>query len=538
MHRATGILVLVLTGCGAFPQPARNADASTDSGTIDGVDPNMLTITSTSPANGSTGNQATTTTITATFSAPLDCSSVTSSSLSVDDLGTAVVGQVTCDQSTLTFVPSSAVPTNAMLEVTINAGVRSVVGTTLALGYTWSFGTAPWTRQFGTPGIDAVTAVVVDVAGNVYVVGSTVGALDGGTNLGLNDAFVTKYGVNGVRQWTRQFGTIANDYATGIARDPSGNVVISGYTSGDFDGPNAGGTDVFIAKYDANGTATYKDQFGTIADDFGHGVAVDPNGNIFVAGTTRGDLDGTSPGGYDLFVAKYDGGGRAWIRQLGTTVDEFGSEPATDPSGNVYVTGYTFGGLDGNTNVGMSDMVLVKYNASGVKQWTRQLGSASFDSGNAVAIDASGYIYVVGEASADFDGNTSAGGQDVVLAKYTDTGVKHFTRQLGTTTNDVGYGITTDPSGNVYVTGNSSGGLDGNTSAGGQDVVVVKYALNGVKQWTRQVGTAVADGGTGIAVSGAELVVVGGTAGALDGNTSSGGYDGVIVKYQQDGRKR
>ena len=64
-----------------------------------------------------------------------------------------------------------------------------------------------------------------------------------------------------------------------------------------------------------------------------------------------------------------------WTKQLGTSSYDFGRGVTTDSSGNIYVTGKTGGGLDGNTSSGLTDIFLVKYNSSGTKQWTKQLGT-------------------------------------------------------------------------------------------------------------------------------------------------------------------
>ena len=68
-----------------------------------------------------------------------------------------------------------------------------------------------------------------------------------------------------------------------------------------------------------------------------------------------------------------------------------------DSSYNIYVTGSTSGGLDGNTNSGIHDIFLVKYNSSGIKQWTNQLGTSSGEQGYGVTVDSSDNIYVTGE---------------------------------------------------------------------------------------------------------------------------------------------
>jgi len=88
------------------------------------------------------------------------------------------------------------------------------------------------------------------------------------------------------------------------------------------------------------------------------------------------------------------------------------------------VTGYTKGGLDGNTNSGSFDIFLVKYNSSGTKQWTKQLGTSSGDYGNDVTTDSSGNIYVTGYTNGGLDGNTNSGSYDIFIVKYNSSGIK------------------------------------------------------------------------------------------------------------------
>ena len=86
------------------------------------------------------------------------------------------------------------------------------------------------------------------------------------------------------------------------------------------------------------------------------------------------------------------------------------------------MTGYTFGGLDGNTSSGGRDIFLVKYNSSGTKQWTKELGTTSTDWGNGVTTDSSGSIYVSGHTYGGLDGNTNSGNFDIFLMKYNSSG--------------------------------------------------------------------------------------------------------------------
>ena len=111
-------------------------------------------------------------------------------------------------------------------------------------------------------------------------------------------------------------------------------------------------------------------------NDYANGVATDSSGKVYVAGGTKGGLDGnTSAGNSDLFVLKYNSSGtKQWTKQLGSSSRDRSSNRdhargvVTDSSGNVYVTGDTYGGLDNNTNAGSNDLLVVKYNSDGVKQ--------------------------------------------------------------------------------------------------------------------------------------------------------------------------
>ena len=88
------------------------------------------------------------------------------------------------------------------------------------------------------------------------------------------------------------------------------------------------------------------------------------------------------------------------------------------------MTGHTGGGLDGNTNSGSFDMFLVKYSSSGTKQWIRQFGTSKIDWEHGVTTDSSDNIYVTGTTQGGLDGNTNSGFSDIFLVKYNSDGVK------------------------------------------------------------------------------------------------------------------
>jgi uncharacterized delta-60 repeat protein len=327
--------------------------------------------------------------------------------------------------------------------------------------------------------------ITTDSSGNIYVTGWTGGGLDGNTNSGGDDIFLVKYNSSGTKQWTKQIGTPSSEYGEDVTTDSSGNIYVTGYTEGELDGnTNSGGPDIFLVKYNSSGTKQWTKQLGTSSSEWGSGVTTDSSGNIYVTGSTSGGLDGnTHSGEGDIFLVKYNSSGtKQWTKQLGTSSFDYGQDVTTDSSDNIYVTGYTGGGLDGNTNSGESDIFLLKYNSSGTKQWTKQLGTSSGESGSGVTIDSSDNIYVTGYTSGGLDGNTSSGESDIFLVKYDSSGTKQWTKQLGTSEEERGYGVTKDTSDNIYVTGYTMGSLDGNTNSGENDIFLVKYDSSGTKQ--------------------------------------------------------
>ena len=343
----------------------------------------------------------------------------------------------------------------------------------------------PGTKQLGTSSRDEAKGVATDSSGNIYVAGFTEGGLDGNLSAGSHDLFVVKYNSSGTKQWTKQLGTSSFDIATGVVTDSSGNVYVTGYTTGGLDGnSNAGASDLFVVKYNSSGTKQWSRQLGTSENDYARGVATDSSGNVYVTGHTMGGLDGNSNAGVsDLFVVKYNSSGtKQWTRQLGTSSSDAANGVATDSSGNVYVAGYTGGGLDGNSNAGASDLFVVKYNSSGNKLWTKQLGTRSFENSLGITTDTSGNVYVAGYTLEALDGNSFAGSDDLFVVKYNSSGTKKWTKQLGTSSIDTANGVATDSSANVYVTGYTTGGLDGNSSAGDKDLFLVKYDSDGNKQ--------------------------------------------------------
>jgi len=336
-------------------------------------------------------------------------------------------------------------------------------------------GSLLWSQQIGTWNNDYGYSVAVDASGNAYITGNTEGSLPEPT-AGRHDAFLAKYDGSGSLLWSQRLGTSGNDYGYSVAVDAFGNAYITGGTEGSLGGPNAGEYDAFLAKYDGSGSLLWSQQIGTSGIDEGHSVAVDASGNAYITGYTQGSVGGPNVGGRDAFLLKYDGSGSLlWSRsqQIGTSSEDNGLSVALDASGNAYITGYTRGSL-GGPNAGGRDAFLLKYDDSGSLLWSQQIGTSGEDRAYSVAVDAFGNAYITGYTQGSL-GGPNAGGDDAFLVKYDGSGSLLWSQQIATSGSDNGLCVAVDASGNAYITGSTSGSLGG-PNAGGADAFLVKFS--------------------------------------------------------------
>jgi hypothetical protein len=176
-----------------------------------------------------------------------------------------------------------------------------------------------WSKRFGDASDQYGASIAVDSGGNVFLTGDFPGTVDFGggplVSAGGQDIFVAKLDANGDHVWSKRFGDISNQGGASVAVDNGGNVVLTGYVQGpaDFGGgplPSAGGDDLFVAKFDANGAHVWSKRFGDASDQEGTGIATDGEGDVVVVGNVRGQVDfgsGALPdgGGIDVAVVKF-----------------------------------------------------------------------------------------------------------------------------------------------------------------------------------------------------------------------------------------
>jgi beta-propeller repeat-containing protein len=314
--------------------------------------------------------------------------------------------------------------------------------------------------------------------------------------------------------WTRQFGSPSPDEAQGLALDSTGNAYVVGWTSGTLPRQVSAGTvDAFVRKVDPAGSELWTSQFGSWDSDFAHAVAVDGSGDVYVVGETEGTLpDQQSAGGRDAFIRKYGPDGRErWTRQFGGRGGEMAAGVALDPAGHPYVVGTTAATLPDQTSAGSFDAFVRKYDGDGNEVWTRQFGSQAGDGARGVAVEPTGNLVVVGSTEGPVASESWFGGFDAYVRLYDPEGHALWTRQFGSPQNDYGVAVAVDPAGNPTVVGSTDGALPGESSGGGTEGFLRRFDPAGTALWTHQFGTGSADEGWGVAVDVASNTYVVGT---------------------------
>ncbi len=317
--------------------------------------------------------------------------------------------------------------------------------------YRGTNGSLEWVRQAGSPANDEINAgTTVDSEGYPHLTSWFIGtAAFGTTNLTSASVFApdmlhARYDPSGNLLWAIKAGGTGTDGGDSVAADIQTNTYVSGIFSGtaNFSGilltnSNAGGeADLFIAKYDRNGSVLWVKAAGLqVASIINRSsISVDTAGNLFLAADlnpyTNGIVSKFSPAG-DLL----------WTRTPGTSVR--GAAPAA--GGDVYVTGSfrgtsNFGGTN-LTSTGDTDLFIARYSASGNLLWVKQAGFIYWDYGQGISLDAIGNVFITGyfHDTTTFDGAnvTGAGGDDAFVAKLPATTPGAL---LVTTTNDSGLG--------------------------------------------------------------------------------------------------
>ncbi|HEX8494046.1 MAG TPA: hypothetical protein VF658_14465 [Pyrinomonadaceae bacterium] len=317
--------------------------------------------------------------------------------------------------------------------------------------------------------------------------------------------------------YQKTWGGPSVENAEGVAVAPDGSVYVVGGTNSFGTGAAEGDSDAFLLKYAPNGTLLWQRTYGTgrsepflAASEVATDVAVGDGGAAVY-------VTGFSATGH-AFLAKFDSGGNlVWQAGWGGDGFELPEAVAVAPDGNIYMTGFT-----NSFGAGQQDAFLVKFTAAGTMLWDRTWGGAGFDAAKDVAVAGDGSVYVAGDTNSFF-------ANDAFLLKYAPDGNILWERDWreGTIEDISGaLGVATAPDGSVYVTGLASINLVG------QNIFLLKFTSAGNLVWEKTWGARL-DAALGLAVGPDGNIYVTGNTGYGEGNG-----DAFVVKFLSNGKAK
>lgn len=309
----------------------------------------------------------------------------------------------------------------------------------------------------------------------------------------------TLYAQNLDYHWATTIGSSFTDVATDIEVDATGNIYAVGMfnntatfepVSGTPTLSSNGQADIFIAKFNSNGSVQWVNQIGAGHGDEVNNIEIDATGNIYITGSFGGIVDfDPSAGVAELdefeggnnYFAKYDSEGNfIWAKNMGYAIQN-DIDLDLDGSGNIYLSGSFDLTADfdpsentvEHTDGGNSDVFLAKYDSDGNFLWVSPMTGAGFEQPYALSVSQTGEAYVTGyfydtvdfDPSAGVHNETSNGNRDIFLAKYDASGNFLWVHAFGGENYDIGAAVNVDEVGNVYFAGNFTGTVDFDPSA-------------------------------------------------------------------------
>lgn len=264
-------------------------------------------------------------------------------------------------------------------------------------------------------------------------------------------------------EWATYYGGVGFDLGTVLNCDNSGNVFLTGAsymgsdiaTTGSHQSTNAGNFDAFLAKFDKDGNRLWATYFGGTGIDYSYGLVCDINNNVYISGittsatgmsTTGSHQPASGGGGGDNYLARFDSSGTLiWSTYYGSSGAESGGVCTSDNMGHVYLAGYTSGNNNISSNGhqstnagGWNDAYLVQFDTSGVRQWGTFYGGSTHDQADGVACDRLGNVYLGGQTNSVNNIATPGshqpaigGGFDNFLVKFNINGVRQWATYYG-----------------------------------------------------------------------------------------------------------
>lgn len=383
-----------------------------------------------------------------------------------------------------------------------------------------------WTVRFGGDGNENVFDLTAAPDGSAYLVGGARDELERPVE-GIFDAFVHAAGPDGTARWTRQLGTPGWDLATGAAVTPDGDVVVAGYSEGDLAGPNAGGSDGWVARFSPDGEERWRIGVASPGDDELEAVSVADDGTIHLAGATTGELGAPSAGGWDgVLIALAPDGSERWRVQDGTAQDDRAYAVDAAPDGGVYLGLHSQGDL-GGANEGGWDGLVRRYDAAGEHVWEHEVRSSDDVRVLGLSAGPDGVVVAGAGPASDEDG----GSVPAFVRAVDADGAARWAASFGPARPDMPFPVAVTDDGSVWVGATTEDELAG-PQAGVADAALVVFAPDGSERTAVQFGSPRFDGVAALAVVDGAVLAAGTSQGPLPGAPDDAfDSDGYLMRF-------
>lgn len=316
-------------------------------------------------------------------------------------------------------------------------------------------GSELWTKTWGSVEADYPYTLAEDEAGNLYLVGSTAGALDGKTPSGGSDGFITKLDSLGDPLWSTFIGGADNDSVYDLRLAAGGGLFVAGTLNQD---PVAKAGEGFVARVNEAGTVTDTLEFGAQEGVVVRTMTIDEDENWIVAGGTYGDLGALNAGRLDAFVRKYSSAwDEAWTLQFGSDQNDVIADVAADTVGSVYVLGFTRGAIGGNKSPRVAEWTLFvsKITPQGDLMWTHYYNKGGDRETNPakLIIAQNGDLLVAGTVLGDIAGNDSGNGYNTFYMRLCPNGGVKALQEWPSASDGWARDIAEAPDGDVLIVG-------------------------------------------------------------------------------------
>lgn len=378
-----------------------------------------------------------------------------------------------------------------------------------------------WTHRFGGDGNEQVFDLAVGRDGRAYLAGVTDGRLERPVT-GFFDLVVHAVDADGVPLWTRQIDLGEFEFPYAVALAPDGDLIVAGTADGEVDGPSAGGDDAFVLRLAPDGSERWRIALGSEGRDQALAAAVAADGTILVGGRSDGGLTGTAAGGDDAFLIALDPDGRErWRRGIASDGDDAVRvlEPMRD--GGI-LAGLQSSGSLGAPNQGGIDSYLRAYDTEGQVARTASL-HAPEDLRVFGAVEREDGAWIV--VGAGPEGADDGADVPVFARAITPDGEVAWSATLGPARRDLEHDVAIATDGTIVVTASTEADVAG-TNAGVVDALLTGLTPDGQVAWTVRLGSPRFDAAAAVAAGPDGVRVAGHASGGLPGGEPDDDFDG------------